>query len=113
MTIKCILVCARQMLLAAALEDLLAQLGGLEVVEIVDDNEAVLQEAIERIKPDIVILCQSTHHTNPTRVIRLLMQYSQLHVITVSAVDNLLHIYGKQEIMIQKTSDLISAITLR
>jgi chemotaxis response regulator CheB len=112
MKTTCILVCSDQALLSDVIESLLSPKEEMEVVVITNDSEDELMEAVRLRHPDVVILCQSSHNTRPNRVMRLLMQTSGMQVVTVSASDNMMRVYGKQEVQIHKTSDLLTALSI-
>jgi chemotaxis response regulator CheB len=112
MKTTCILVCSDQALLSDVIESLLSPKEEMEVVVITNDSEDELMEAVRRRHPDVVILCQSSHNARPNRLMRLLMQTSGMQVVTVSASDNMMRVYGKQEVQIHKTSDLLTALSI-
>jgi DNA-binding NarL/FixJ family response regulator len=110
MPIKCLLACADEMLLGSIVEDLLTQDNNMELCEIIGMSQPEVIKAIERKNPDVVVFCYQTHDTVPSNFMRILQDYPELLIITVTSDDNHMHIYGKQKVLMTQSEDLISVI---
>ena len=110
MPTKCILACADELLLGSIVEGLLTQRDGLELIEIIGKSKKEVVDAIDRLHPDVLLLCHKTHDTIPSNFMQLLQDYPDLLIVTVSTDDNYMHIYGKQLVLITPSTDLISVI---
>jgi chemotaxis response regulator CheB len=110
MPTKCLLACADEILLGSIVEDLLNQSDDLVCSEIISTSQDEVLAAIDRVTPDVLVLCHRTHNTVPIQFAPLFMQYPELLIITVSTDDNYMHIYGKQKVLLQSSSDLLSVL---
>ncbi len=110
MPTKCLLACAEEFLLGSIVEDLLNQGNDLVCSEIICKSQDEVVKAIERDKPDVLIVCHKTHNTVPIQFAQLYARYPTMLIITVSTDDNYMHIYGKQKVLITQSADLLSAI---
>jgi hypothetical protein len=110
MPIKCILACSEELLLGSIVEDLLTQNEGLELIEVIGKSQMELIEAIEAHKPHVLVLCHKSHDTIPTDYLDILQKLPELLIITVSTDDNYMHIYGRQKVLIRRSTDLLSVI---
>jgi len=100
-------------------EDLLSQAVGhfLKVANTVDVVEVSSERGVEelireirRINPEVVILCQDKTDENSNLPLLLINQQLCLKVITVELESNRLQVYSRQNVVIQKTSDLLSIV---
>ena len=110
MPTKCLLACADEFLLGSIVEDLLNRGNDLVCSEIICNSKNEMVKAIERDKPDVLIVCHKTHDTVPIQFAQLYAQYPTILIITVSTDDNYMHIYGRQRVIINQSGDLLSAI---
>ena len=110
MPTKCLLAYEDEILLGSVVEYLLDQSDELVCSEIISSSQDEVLAAIERVDPDVLVLCRLTHNTIPIQIAPLLMRYPTLLIITVSMDDNYMHIYGKQKVLMQSASDLISVL---
>jgi hypothetical protein len=110
MPTKCLLACADDTLLATIVEDLLRQGDDLVCSEVVSISQAEVIDAIERVAPDVLILCHKTHNTILLQLAQLYFNYPSMLIITVSTDDNYMHIYGRQKVLMTQSKDLLAAI---
>jgi hypothetical protein len=110
MPTKCLLACADEFLLASIVEELLNQGDDLVCSEVVSISQTEVLAAIDRVTPDVLILCHRTHNTVPIQFAQLFMRYPAMLIITVSTDDNYMHIYGKQKVLMTQSKDLLAAI---
>jgi len=96
-------------LLCAGIQRLLA--GELEM-EVLSSSQdwGELAEEVRRTQPDVVVLDEASHLVNPANLLALLNAGSTLRVMVVSANDNLVRIYGKQQVLITQAMDLVNII---
>ena len=78
--------------------------------EIVSSSQNEVLDAIERVEPDVLILCHKTHNTIPLQVAQLYLNFPAMLIITVSTDDNYMHIYGRQKVLMTQSQDLLAAI---
>ncbi len=105
-----VLVVENEPLLGAGIESLLAGRGNVKLSGVVPATEAELIKEIKRFQPEIVILDRTTRLTTPTKLLNLLNNYPKLRVVAVSADDDLIHIYEKQQFLITQVTDLINVV---
>jgi len=107
-TMQRILIVENESLLGAGIEHLLAGEADLNVVGIARADEAVLLEKIKLSQPDVVILDEATCLTNAMKLLAHLQDCPKLRVIVVSANDNVVQIFDKQQVLVNQTTDLAS-----
>jgi chemotaxis response regulator CheB len=107
---KCLLACADEILLGSIVEDLISRGDELSCTGIIGKSTSELMAAIEKIQPDVLVMCHKTHNTLPVRFLDILARYPGMRIITVSTDDNYMHIYGKQKVLMRNSSDLLSII---
>ena len=108
---KTVVIWGSEDILSSSVEHLITSKEDWKVVS-VSNNECMeaLFEAVESIRPEIVIIMQETHG-GPTNVaLRLLRDHPAIRVILLSLENNLMDVYSKQKIFTQEASDLITAI---
>lgn len=69
-----------------------------------------LIQKIERVKPDVVILCQDTVDGDSALPLRVLDEQYCLKVVSLNLENNLMQVYSKQKIIVQGVSDLLSVV---
>lgn len=106
--IRRILIVENELLLGAGIEHLLAGEADLDVMGIAGVDEANLLNEIKRSQPDIVILDRATCLINPVKLLTQLQVYPHLRVIVISADDNIVQIFEKQEVLVTRIRDLAS-----
>ena len=107
-TMQRVLIVENELLLGAGIEHLLAGEADLNVRGIARADEAVLLEEIKLSQPDVVILDEATCLTDPMKLLAHLQDHPRLRVIVVSANDNVVQIFDKQQVLVNQTSDLAS-----
>ena len=105
-----VLIVEKQLLLGAVVQGLLSKVADLEVVGVSPSDQASLVQEIERLQPNIVILGDPSHLCEPAHLPAHLRGYPKLRVVVVSANDNQVRIYGKQQVLITRVVDLVHSI---
>ena len=72
--------------------------------------EEKLFREVQRVKPDVVILCQEKIEDNPTLPLKLIWNCQTLRVISVDMVGNFVQVYSKYNVVLQNASDLLSVV---
>ena len=105
------IVWGRDDLLARVVNHVLGANKSLDIVEVssVDPEENLFGE-IQRVKPDVVILCQEKIEDNPTLPLKLIWNCQTLRVISVDMVGNFVQVYSKYNVVLQNASDLLSVV---
>lgn len=106
MSKKCLLVSVNEIVIVA-IESLLINRGDLEVIRTGEGSESGLIRAIELYRPDVIIFDEGSSLYNQTRLLRLLIQYPKLRMISFNHQDNQLHIYQQHVVQVTQFSDLI------
>lgn len=108
---KVILLCGQDDVLSSYVEHFLTTQKGWRVVHISikQDREALIK-AVDKIKPDVVILQLGNRSSYPSLPASLLRNHPRLKVFTLSLDDNILEVFSKKNILIKSADDLISAI---
>lgn len=73
-------------------------------------DDVALAQLVEQVTPDVLIVHESTFASNMRPLIKFVLDYSKLKIITIGLENNQMKIYDKQTICINKASDLLSAI---
>lgn len=108
---KTILLLGRNDLLSVFVELLLSDHAGWEVVPVsVERDPDETFKALERYEPDVVISQEETGSMDTEILLILFHNNPALKVITLNLDNNLMEIYSKQNVLVQSTADLISAI---
>lgn len=108
---KTIVLWGREDLLSTSVELLLTAQKGWKVINIsIEETLDALIKAMDEVKPDVVIIPQWDHANSLNLPTILLQDHPGLKVITVSANNNSMEVYSKQDIFISSAFDLISAV---
>lgn len=98
-------------LLSSSVEFYLTVQKDWKVINVSDEeNLDAMMQAVERVKPDVVILRQGKQCGNLNLLPLLLKDRPSLKVITVTLDNNLMEVYSKQNILVRSAADLISAV---
>ena len=97
-------------LLSAGIQSLLSLERNLDVVSVSPRCQAELIQGIKRVQPDVVVLDELTHLVTPASLLALVNTAPHLRVVVVSANDNRVRIYGKQQALITRAADLVNII---
>lgn len=108
---KVIILWGDDSLLLRAVEILLNTGDGLRVIRLSDGlNEDLLVHDVKEAHPDIFILQEELFVGKTHLLTEFLQDFPRLKIITLSLDNNLLKIYSRQTLTIQKSSDLLSII---
>lgn len=105
-----VLIVEHQLLLGAGVQSLLTGEADLDVIGISPADQLELVQEIRRFRPDVVVLDEVTYLANPTKLLVFLKNHPKLRVVVVSANDNLVCIYNKQQVLVTRATDLINII---
>jgi chemotaxis response regulator CheB len=111
MNTTCVLVTKQDSMLNRALNDLLQSSDcKLKVIKsgAVDVNGLITETS--QVKPDIVILGESTPLARMDVLGNLLMSYPKMRVVVVSEESNWLHIFDKKDTLMTGHADLLDAL---
>lgn len=109
MTIKCLIVCANE-LFGVAVENLCKTQSDLKVVNLTPLSNNGLAQELERYHPNVLILDEGIDLNSPTGLYSFLESFPELRVIKLNTQVNLLQVYKKQDVLVTKTSDLLSVV---
>ncbi|HEY5975479.1 MAG TPA: hypothetical protein VIU41_12120 [Geobacteraceae bacterium] len=108
---KTIILWGQDDVLIRAVEDLLITGKGWKVIRVSNDwDEVALAQVVEQVTPDVLIVHESAFASNMRLLIKFVMDYSKLKIITIGLENNQMEIYVKQTICIKKASDLLAVI---
>ncbi len=105
-----VLVVETHILIGAGIHSFLAGETDLEVTGISPGDQAELAREIRRLRPDIVVLDEDSRLADPTALLVSLKDYPKLRLVVVSANDNWVCIYNKQQVLTRRASDLLGII---
>lgn len=108
---KTIILWGREDSLAEGAELFLASQKGWEVIHITDQFDADnLCREVTRLNPDVVIIYLGSCANATDVPAKLMKDRPNLKVITVSLENNAVEVYNKQQVWVNKVSDLISIV---
>ena len=82
----------------------------LTIFSVLLEDEDCLNEAVNGFKPDVIILGEGSALANKTTITHLFIRYPLLKLITVSEDNNWLHIYQREDLLLDKASELATVI---
>jgi len=98
-------------LLGEAIESILTAAKHWQVIKILGNHDAgALTREVEKIHPEIVIINQGDCADDFPAPIQLIESFPELKIITINSENNLIEVYDRQVIRINRTSDLLSII---
>ena len=108
---RTIVLWGRDDLLSSSVELFLTSHKGWHVVSLSDEeNLEGLNRTVEKVQPDVIFIHQGDRSGDSCLPMKLIQDHPGLKVITFSLQDNLMEVYGKQNIMIRSSSDLIAVV---
>ena len=108
---KTVILWGREDLLGKAIESLLNTTHQWQVIKILGNHDArVLAREVEKANPEIVFINQGGCVDEFPIPIHLLQDFPDLRIITVNTENNLVEVYNRQKVWINKASDLLSII---
>ncbi len=108
--VRRVLVVGHQLLLGAGVHDLLSDEAGLDIIGVSPGDPLELACTIKRYQPDVVILDESSRLGAPAGLLASLAGCPALRMVVVSANDNRVRVYGKQEVLVTQVADLVDII---
>lgn len=113
MITTCVLVMKQDSLLKRALASaLLGSNCELKIINSGADDLGSLIAETSKVKPDIVILGESTPLARMDALGNLLMSYPKMRVVVVSEESNWLHIFDKKDMLMTRHADLLDALCI-
>jgi hypothetical protein len=106
----CVLLVENESLLGAGVQSLLGNQSEFDLIGVMVSTEIELVKAIEIFEPSIVILSETSYPTDFTRLMAVLRVHPAINVVTVSAADNLVHMYAKKQMLVTRAIDLVNII---
>ena len=111
MNTTCILVTKQDSMLNRAITDLLQSSDcKLKIITSGANDVHELIAETSKIKPDVVILGESTPLARMDVLGNLLMSYPEMRVVVVSEESNWLHIFDKRDKLMTRNADLLDAL---
>jgi hypothetical protein len=108
---KTVILWGQDDVLTRAIENLLSTGSNWKVVRISDTwDDVALAQLVEQVTPDVLIVHESALTSNMCLLVKFVMDYSKLKIITIGLENNQMEIYNKQTICIKEASDLLAAI---
>jgi hypothetical protein len=108
---KKIVVWGRDDILSSSIEFFLGTQADWKVVSVGSDQDVDdLLQAVETVKPDIVVINKTCPNDLSDLAMELLLAHSPITLITINLDNNAMEVYSKQRIMVKQASDLIVAI---
>jgi len=109
--LKRVLVICSELVLSAGIERLLAREMDFSVITIAPADVTAIKEEVERFQPNVVIWDENRPFSELTTVLNL-ARYPELRVLVVNLHDNRVHVYAKQEFLLNQGTDLVEAVRL-
>ncbi len=107
---KRVLVMRSSYLLSAGVECLLHEQQELEVVSLDIEFTKQLVEEIIDVKPDVMVIDESTVITNLVNLVDLFEKFPEIRVIVVNLENNHMSVFDKRYIPIQQLTDFYAAL---
>lgn len=107
---NCLLVSENESPLNMALDRLLSSNPGINVVKWRPTNYQGLIDEICKLKAQLVVLDEFSELAAQNSLTQLLMYHPTMRVIVVQHSTNQLHVFRKDEVMLQSSSDLLAII---
>ncbi len=108
-----VLIIENQMLLGAGVQILLAGEADLEVIGISPSSQERLAQEVSRLRPDVIVLDETSRLAGPTKLLSLLKDSPKLRIVVISANHNLVRIYNKRETQLRRATDLFDILRER
>lgn len=105
-----VLILENQLLVGAGIQVLLGGEADLDVIGISLLHPEELAQLINKAEPDVIVLDEVSHLARLTALLPLLNDFPKLRIVVVSAQDDLVRIYMKQEVLVTHASQLINII---
>jgi|GEM_PF-4399345 len=107
---NCLIVIEDDSPLNFALEMLLDANSGIKAVKSRANDFQEFVDEVSRLRSEVVLLEDSSTLTGKNSLTQLLMSNTNLKIIVILRDSNYIHIFRKEEIKIQSSSELIEAI---
>jgi AmiR/NasT family two-component response regulator len=91
-------------------QDLLTGETGLELIGVSPSHQVELVREIRRVRPDVVVIDENCHLTDPAELLAFLKNYLKLRVVVLNTNDDVVRIYDSHEVSITQTSEFVNII---
>jgi hypothetical protein len=108
--LKRVLIIKNEHLLSDGISSLLAHVDDLDVVGATFVSSEDLANQIEKLKPSTLILEENNGLGEISSLIKMLKDCHELRLIIIDGQKNLIHVYEKKELVVTRSSDLLTAI---
>jgi DNA-binding NarL/FixJ family response regulator len=108
--LKNVLVINNKDLLSGGVLSLLCHENDFVVINKDVIEKSALNNAMEEFHPDVVIVNESLLSTFPSTLLGWLKVFPETRLIVLDENENLLHIYEKKEVVVERSLDLIATI---
>jgi len=105
-----VLVAFNEILLGAGVLNLLSREGDLSVTKAQLEDQVGLLREVERHHPDILILDETLRSKQLSDLARIFQIYPDLRILVINPKENVVHVYEKLEIRVDRSADLLAAI---
>lgn len=105
-----VLVAFNEILLGAGVLNLLSREGDLSVTKAQLEDQVGLLHEVERHHPDILILDETLRSKQLSELARIFQIYPDLRILVINPKENVVHVYEKHEIRVDRSADLLAAI---
>ncbi len=113
MSITCVLAVQQDSLIGRALTSVLVgSKSELKVITYKSEDIGGLVAETSELKPDVVILGESTPLAAKESLGQLLMSFPTLRVVVVGEGDNWLHVFSKRDKLVTRQTDLLDVLCL-
>lgn len=107
-----VLIIENNLLVGAVVQVLLANVVGLELTGASPQSSLDMIKTIDQVKPNVVILDESSRFVIPLKLLILFRLTYQMRVIIVSANSDVVRIYGKQDILVTDSTQFVDIVCL-
>jgi DNA-binding NarL/FixJ family response regulator len=105
-----ILILDHLMLVGAGIQTFLTGEADLDVIGISPDNQESLAQEVNRLRPDVIILDEASRLAGPIKLMFLLKDMPKLRIVLISANDNRVRIFRKEETQLCQATDIFGII---
>lgn len=105
-----VLIVQNDLLLGAGVESLLGCQPDFTVIGVSFSDEIALMTQIKQLQPHIIVLDKATPLNTSLKLLADLLDHPKWRVVVVSANDNLVVVYDKQQVLATQATDLVSLI---
>ena len=105
-----VLIIDNDLLVGAVVQMLLAAVASLDIIGISPKNPTDLVKHIDHHQPNVIIVEETSRFVVPVKLYQLFRETPHLRIIVVSANNDMVQIYGKQEILVTDPAQFINIV---